>query len=151
MTEFCFIPNATEVFTLAEIISRDSVKKEAVVHEIKSGKSVTMKIADLTPIASMDELDNPPSDLIKLIYVHRPGILNTLRTRFLKDQIYTSIGPILVALNPFKWITGVYGEEVMLKYKTGQANSSEDPHVFATAHDAFRDLYLRQNQSLIIR
>lgn len=35
----------------------------------------------------------------------RASILHTLRYRFHQDCIYTSIGPILVAINPFKWIT----------------------------------------------
>ncbi len=69
----------------------------------------------------------------------------------MKDLIYTSIGPILVALNPFKWITGVYGEEIMVLYKQKERNLSEDPHVFAVADEAYSDLYLGQNQSLIIR
>lgn len=151
MDEYCLIPNATEAFALAKIVSHDAIQNEITVFEIISGKTVNIKHADLSPIGSTDEIDNPPSDLIKLMYVHRPGILNTLRTRFLKDKIYTSIGPILVVLNPFKWISKVYGEEIMLKYKNEQSNLSEDPHVFAIAHNAYRDLYLSQNQSLIIR
>jgi myosin-5 len=89
--------------------------------------------------------------LIKLVYVNRPGILHTLRTRFLQDRVYTSIGPILVALNPFKWIAGVYEEEIMQTYKTGEANLSDKPHVFAVSNDAFNDLRFGENQSLIIR
>ena len=87
----------------------------------------------------------------------RPDIA-TARTnqqsQYHDDLIYTRIGPmsILVALNPFKWIAGVYDEEVKDKYKSKQFNLSENPHVFATAHDAYSDLeLLGLNQSLIIR
>jgi myosin heavy subunit len=148
---FVFIPDEKEVFAIAEIVQRHQDKGEATVALKNSSRTAVVKYSNMTAIGSMDELDNPPSDLIKLIYVHRPGILHTLRSRFLQDQVYTSIGPILVALNPFKWIPGVYEESVMLKYKSREANLSENPHVFAVSQDAYSDLYMGQNQSLIIR
>lgn len=148
---FCFVPDEKEVFVIAEIAQRHEAKREASVTVQNSRKTVTVKYDSIVPIGSMEELDNPPTDLIKLVFVNRPGILHTLRTRFLQDRIYTSIGPILVALNPFKWIPGIYEEPVMMTYKNGEANLSERPHVFAVANDAFSDLQFGQNQSLIIR
>ena len=61
-----------------------------------------------------------------------------------------SVGPILVALNPFKWIPGIYDDAVKDRYADGQLNLSEDPHVFAMAHDSHVGLQLGKNQSLII-
>jgi len=149
--QYCFVPDEKEVFAIAEITQRNPDKQEATVSLVKGHKTLTVKYENVVAIGSMEELDNPPSDLIKLVYVHRPGILHTLRTRFMEDRIYTSIGPILVALNPFKWITGVYEEDVMSKYRTGEANLSDQPHVFAVSQDAYSDLYKGSNQSLIIR
>ena len=148
--KFCFVPDEKDVFAIAEITQHNAEKKEATVSLVKGNKTLNVKYENVVPIGSMEELDNPPSDLIKLIYVHRPGILHTLRSRFMQDQIYTSIGPILVALNPFKWITGVYGEDVMMKYRMQEANLSDQPHVFAVSQDAYWDLYTGSNQSLII-
>lgn len=149
--KFCFVPDDKEVFVIAEIAQRNPAKKELTVTVTKTKKILTLKYESAVPIGSMEELDNPPTDLIKLVYVNRPGILHTLRSRFMQDRIYTSIGPILVALNPFKWITGVYEEDIMQTYQTGEANLSDRPHVFAVANDAFNDLRFGQNQSLIIR
>jgi myosin I len=111
-----------------------------------------MKIAtSLTfPIDSLEELSHPPSDLIQLNDVHRPGILHTLQERFRQDLVYTSIGPILISLNPFRWVEGVYEDEIKLKYFHGSLNLSEHPHVFAMAHDALMGLQYGKNQSLII-
>lgn len=93
-----------------------------------------------------------PADLIKLTEVTRPAILETLRARFVEDLIYTSIGPILVSVNPFKWIAGIYGEALMQQYVDGTMNLSDNPHVFAIANDAYADLAeTAKNQSLIIR
>jgi myosin heavy subunit len=151
IAKYCFIPDEKEVFVIAEITQRNDAKREATVAVVKTKKVATLKYDLLVPIGSMEELDIPPSDLIKLIYVNRPGILHTLRSRFMQDRIYTSIGPILVALNPFKWISGLYEEDVMSTYKSGEANLSDNPHVFAVSNDAFNDLQFGQNQSLIIR
>lgn len=151
IVRYCFIPDEKEVFAIAEIKQRNAEKREATVSLLKGNKTLTMKYENMVAIGSMDELDNPPSDLIKLVYVHRPGILHTLKSRFMQDRIYTSIGPILVALNPFKWISGVYEEDIMIKYKNREANLSDNPHVFAVSQDAYSDLYKGSNQSLIIR
>lgn len=148
---YCFVPDEKEVFAIAEITQRNAEKGEATVSLLKGNKTLSVKYENIVAIGSMEELNNPPSDLIKLVYVNRPGILHTLRTRFMQDSIYTSIGPILVALNPFKWIAGVYEEDVMIKYKSGEANLSDQPHVFAVSQDAYSDLYKGSNQSLIIR
>lgn len=149
--KYCFIPDEKEVFVIAEIVNRNADKREATVSVVKSKKTATLKYDLITPIGSMEELDDPPTDLIKLVYVNRPGILHTLRSRFMQDRIYTSIGPILVALNPFKWIDGLYEEPVMMTYKSGEANLSDRPHVFAVSNDAYKDLTTGRNQSLIIR
>lgn len=149
--KFCFIPDEKEVFVISEITQRDAAKRELIVTVAKTRKILTIKYDNAVPIGSMEELDNPPTDLIKLVYVNRPGILHTLRTRFIQEHIYTSIGPILVALNPFKWIAGIYEEDVMKTYKSGEANLSDRPHVFAVSNDAYNDLQYGQNQSLIIR
>ena len=44
------------------------------------------------------------------MHLNEPSILNNTRLRFAKDQIYTFTGRILVAVNPFKLINGLYGE-----------------------------------------
>lgn len=41
-------------------------------------------------------------DLIGLTHLHEPAILHALRLRYDADIIYTSTGPILLAINPFK-------------------------------------------------
>jgi hypothetical protein len=41
-------------------------------------------------------------DLIGLTHLHEPAILHALRLRYDADVIYTSTGPILIAINPFQ-------------------------------------------------
>lgn len=156
---YCFVPDSKEVFIICSVIGTSSDNTTLTLKEVSlsgnsnnnNNRTLTSKASDVIPIVSMQELDSPPSDLIKLIHVNRPAILHTLRTRFLRDCIYTSIGSILVALNPFKWIPNLYDEANMVSYNRGETNLSDAPHVFAVSHEAFQDLHLGMNQSLIIR
>lgn len=62
-------------------------------------------------------------DLIHLTHLHEPAILHSLRLRYDGDVIYTSTGPILIAINPFKKMEGLYGENVMEEYRrAGEGN-----------------------------
>jgi myosin heavy subunit len=45
---------------------------------------------------------NDVDNLINLQYLHEPAILHSLQIRYNAGYIYTSTGPILIALNPFK-------------------------------------------------
>jgi len=104
-------------------------------------------------------------DLIGLTHLHEPAILHALRLRYDSDVIYTSTGPILIAINPFKSMP-VYTDEVMEQYRMqgehalvdlGSSNSKEGadgsgkkkksssietkklpPHAYLTADDAYR-------------
>ncbi|EED94390.1 predicted protein, partial [Thalassiosira pseudonana CCMP1335] len=55
-------------------------------------------------------------DLIGLTHLHEPAILHALRLRYNADIIYTSTGPILLAINPFKSMD-VYGRGLMDLYR----------------------------------
>jgi len=63
-----------------------------------------------------DDSDTIPSDLTNLTHLHEPAVVYCLRNRYVMDEIYTSTGPILLALNPFKDVRGTYGEDLMRKY-----------------------------------
>lgn len=96
------------------------------------------------------------SDLIHLTHLHEPAVVHCLRSRYNQDAIYTSTGPILLALNPFKYCADLYGRDSMMKYyergeamAMGQNFTTElGPHVYASADAAFRAMMRSQNQAL---
>lgn len=148
---YFFIPEQNEVFKIVKVSEQILESNEVVVLFEKENKTKRVNISELIEVGSLSEIENPPTDLIKLIHVNQASILHTLKSRFLKDQIYTSIGPILVALNPFKWVEGIYSEDLMNGFKDNSLNLSDNPHVFAITQDAYIDLTFGQNQSMIIR
>ena len=64
-----------------------------------------------------DTITGGVDDLIGLTHLHEPAILHALRLRYNADIIYTSTGPILLAINPFKRMEGVYGRGLMDLYR----------------------------------
>ncbi|PSN47190.1 hypothetical protein C0J52_07874 [Blattella germanica] len=77
------------------------------------------------------------------------GIVEQLQRRFDLNQIYTYIGDILVAVNPFTDL-GLYTDAEQRRYR-GQARSDNPPHIFAVADAAYQALlHQRQNQAIVI-
>lgn len=59
------------------------------------------------------------------------AIISCLKKRFERNDIYTYIARVLIAVNPYKVIGGLYSEE---KIKSYRADTKEEltPHLFAT-------------------
>lgn len=76
-------------------------------------------------------------------------ILCNIEHRFRLDYIYTRTGPLLLALNPFKWLP-IYGEEIVRQYHR-RPYGSLPPHCYQEAEDAYQQLQQTQcNQSVVI-
>ncbi|GMI15155.1 hypothetical protein TrVE_jg7158 [Triparma verrucosa] len=88
--------------------------------------------------------DLTASDLTRLPLLHEPAILNSLQIRYNADEIYTSIGAVLIAVNPFKRLT-LYSDETLRSYKAvGEQRRDDDtrlqPHIFQLTDDVYRNL-----------
>ena len=100
----------------------------------------------------MDEANLAPAgDMVKLGDLHDAAMLHNLRLRFFNDDIFTYIGPILVALNPYKRIP-IFTPEYVQKYFEKSAGVTLEPHVSELANNAYRNMIRdNENQSVVIR
>ena len=90
----------------------------------------------------VDNMDN-------LSTLHEAAILDNIQHRFRMDLIYTNTGPILIAMNPFKWLP-IYGDDVIGRYH-GRPYGALPPHCYQEAEDAFTSLQrTRKNQAIVI-
>ncbi|KAH9619451.1 hypothetical protein KSS87_006575, partial [Heliosperma pusillum] len=104
--------------------------------ETSNGKKVVAKLSKLYP----KDMEAPPAgvdDMTKLSYLHEPGVLRNLRTRYELNEIYTYTGNILIAINPFQRLPHLYDSHMMQQYK-GAPLGELSPHVFAVADVAYR-------------
>uniref|UniRef100_UPI00358DFBCF unconventional myosin-Va isoform X2 n=1 Tax=Myxine glutinosa TaxID=7769 RepID=UPI00358DFBCF len=90
------------------------------------------------------------NDLTSLSYLHEPAVLHNLRVRFVdNNHIYTYCGIVLVAINPYEQLP-IYSEDIIHAY-SGQNMGDMDPHIFAVAEEAYRQMGRNEkNQSIIV-
>ncbi|KAL3532663.1 hypothetical protein ACH5RR_006184 [Cinchona calisaya] len=103
-----------------------------------NGKKVVANISKVFP----KDTEAPPGgvdDMTKLSYLHEPGVLQNLSTRYELNEIYTYTGNILIAVNPFQKIPHLYDSPMMEQYK-GAALGELSPHVFAIADVSYRQM-----------
>ncbi|XP_064798740.1 myosin-IIIb [Oncorhynchus masou masou] len=92
-------------------------------------------------------------DLAALSDLDEQSLLESLSQRFRQDRIYTYIGDILVAINPFKYLP-LYEKEVSESYKYHE-KTKLPPHIFAVADRAYQSMLGRlatgpRNQCIVI-
>ena len=61
----------------------------------------------------------PPSDLTQLAHLHEPAVVDCLRRRYEMStgwEMYTSSGPILLAVNPCRTVPGLYDDKALRTY-----------------------------------
>ena len=76
--------------------------------------------------------------------------LQNTMVRFARDEIYTFVGSVLLAVNPYKLINGLYGEAPMKSYEP-LPSMEMVPHIYAVVERAYRKAcHGRGSQSLII-
>ncbi|XP_037548459.1 unconventional myosin-Vb [Nematolebias whitei] len=148
-----WIPDQDEVWKAAEI-NKDYKEGEPVLHlQLEDGTTLEYQVGPKS--SPLPFLRNPDilvgeNDLTALSYLHEPAVLHNLRVRFLEsNHIYTYCGIVLVAINPYEQLQ-IYGEEVITAY-SGQNMGDMDPHIFAVAEEAYKQMARdERNQSIIV-
>ncbi|KAL8739282.1 MAG: hypothetical protein Q9181_000012 [Wetmoreana brouardii] len=105
--------------------------------------------------ASLPPLMNPSileasDDLTNLSHLNEPAVLQAIKLRYSQKEIYTYSGIVLIATNPFAKVDSLYVPGMVQVY-AGKQRSSQAPHLFAIAEEAFSDM-LRdtKNQTIVV-
>lgn len=158
----CWISDADEAFLEATI---DSISGNTVTVTTKSGKKVTVDTqAPLKPAPRGRKAQDEPLRLLPrgverstqgaanmddLHPLNEASILTNIEQRFRMDLIYTRTGPILIAMNPFKFLP-IYQDEIIRMYH-GRPYGVLPPHCYQEAEDCFVNMRNEGiNQSVII-
>ncbi|EGD77364.1 myosin X [Salpingoeca rosetta] len=89
-------------------------------------------------------------DLAQLRELSESALVKQLSSRFSKDVIYTYIGDILVACNPYREL-GLYTQAMQDKYKGRVPRTAVAPHVYFVANYAYeRMMQTKTDQSFVI-
>eukprot|EP00026_Physarum_polycephalum_P000058 Phypoly_transcript_00058.p1 GENE.Phypoly_transcript_00058~~Phypoly_transcript_00058.p1 ORF type:complete len:2549 (-),score=561.62 Phypoly_transcript_00058:70-7716(-) len=143
-----WIPHAKEGWVCGEIQSIDAGGKNEIVVLPEDGGEEIKVTKDKALMKNPEILEGVP-DLAQLSYMHEPGILYNLQTRYRIDTIYTYIGKILIAINPYARLA-LFGKDMIRAY-FGQPLGALAPHVYAIAQDAFKDMRIEgTSQSILV-
>ncbi|XP_051807494.1 unconventional myosin-Va-like [Acanthochromis polyacanthus] len=148
-----WLPDAEEVWKSAELIKDYTPGDLTLSLQLEDGTTVEHKIDPRTN--SLPPLRNPnilvgENDLTALSYLHEPAVLHNLRVRFIDSKlIYTYCGIVLVAINPYESLP-IYDTDIINAY-SGQNMGDMDPHIFAVAEEAYKQMARNErNQSIIV-
>ncbi|XP_038646436.1 unconventional myosin-Vb isoform X2 [Scyliorhinus canicula] len=148
-----WIPDPEDVWKSAEI-TKDYKEGDGALH-LKLEDEMPLEYPINSKAEQLPFLRNPDilvgeNDLTALSYLHEPAVLHNLKVRFLESNaIYTYCGIVLVAINPYEQLP-IYGEDVIHAY-SGQNMGDMDPHIFAVAEEAYKQMARdEKNQSIIV-
>ncbi|XP_051871794.1 unconventional myosin-X [Pristis pectinata] len=88
-------------------------------------------------------------DMASLADLHEGAIMHNLHIRYKQDDIYTFIGSILVSVNPYKPISGLYDKITMEQYSKYQLGEIA-PHIFAIANECYHCLWKRDDNQCVL-
>ncbi|KAK6184800.1 hypothetical protein SNE40_007185 [Patella caerulea] len=145
-----WIPDNDIVWRAAELKENYS-GQDAVAIQYEDGEDSKLKIDK----ENLPHLRNPDiligeNDLTSLSYLNEPEVLYNLKLRFLDSNlIYTYCGIVLVAINPYEQLD-IYSNDIIQAY-SGQDMGAMDPHIFAVAEEAYKQMSrFEKNQSIIV-
>lgn len=114
-----WVADDTEAWAGAEVVKTE-------------GESVTVRLGKETKTFQAKDvyLAEPRTaagveDMVKLSYLHEPGVLHNLGFRYSMNEIYTYTGNILIAVNPFQRLPHLYNEIVMNQYRVRERRAAQ--------------------------
>ncbi|XP_042369244.1 unconventional myosin-Va isoform X2 [Plectropomus leopardus] len=148
-----WIPDTEEVWKSAELTKDYKNGDVSLQLMLEDGQNIEHKLDPKTK--NLPYLRNPDilvgeNDLTALSYLHEPAVLHNLKVRFIDSKlIYTYCGIVLVAINPYETLP-IYGTDIINAY-SGQNMGDMDPHIFAVAEEAYKQMARdERNQSIIV-
>uniref|UniRef100_A0A667Z298 Myosin motor domain-containing protein n=1 Tax=Myripristis murdjan TaxID=586833 RepID=A0A667Z298_9TELE len=89
-------------------------------------------------------------DMATLEDLHDGAIMHNLFLRYRQGNIYTYIGSILAAVNPYQAVPALYDRPAVERYSRHHLGEIA-PHIYAVANECYRSLWKRlQSQCVLI-
>ena len=102
-------------------------------------------------VAREDLLDEDVDDLLLLTVLHDATLLRCLKIRYMRNVVYTNIGAIVVALNPFNYKIPHYMDAKMPDYLAeGHVIQKNLPHSWSVANNTYWEMMTQQENQCIL-
>jgi len=128
-------------------------------------KSAIVKLSDY--VSNVLPLQNVGSsgtlkevdDMVDLSYLHEAAILYNLKARHVSAKPYSRVADIVIAVNPYQWLTDLYSNKVRMHYAQKIVWDDNDrdprvglpPHIYEISSLCYKGLALNKlNQSILV-
>jgi len=142
-----------------ELIMSDGGKgaigfKSAIV-KLSDYSSNVLPLQNVNSTGTLTEVD----DMVDLAYLHEAAILYNLKARHSNAKPYSRVADIVIAVNPYQWLTDLYSEKVRMHYAQKIVWDDNDndprvglpPHIYEISSLCYKGLSLeRLNQSILV-
>eukprot|EP00929_Paragymnodinium_shiwhaense_P020158 TRINITY_DN13523_c0_g5_i1.p1 TRINITY_DN13523_c0_g5~~TRINITY_DN13523_c0_g5_i1.p1 ORF type:complete len:1755 (+),score=575.37 TRINITY_DN13523_c0_g5_i1:63-5327(+) len=135
-TDLVWLPHESDVFVPGWLLKHDGDKK---IYGTDSGETIELPASEVLEPVSADNVLLGVNDVCTLDQITPATLLHSVRTRYERDDIYTNITRILVAVNPFKPLD-IYEDQYLEQYRNASDAASLPPHIFGIAADVFSSL-----------
>jgi myosin-5 len=97
--------------------------------------------------------------MVDLSYLHEAAILYNLKARHVGAKPYSRVSDIVIAVNPYQWLTDLYSDKVRMHYaqKIVWDDNERDPriglppHIYEISSLCYKGLALhKKNQSILV-
>ncbi|SBS85891.1 myosin A, putative [Plasmodium ovale] len=134
------------------VVQQGSKKEKLTVVQIDPPGSGTPYEIDANHAWNCNSQVDPMSfgDIGLLNHTNIPCVLDFLKHRYFKNQIYTTAVPLIVAINPYKDLGNTTNEWIR-KYRDTADYTRLPPHVFSCAREALSNLHgVNKSQTIIV-
>lgn len=101
-------------------------------------------------VFASEEDEKQLDDCCGLMYLNEATLLNNLKLRYASGKIYTYVANILISVNPYEKIDGLYSSEQIKAYR-GRSLGTLPPHIYAIADKAYKEMRrAKTSQSIIV-
>ncbi|ETW34627.1 myosin-A [Plasmodium falciparum UGT5.1] len=146
------IENDPNIMFVKCVVQQGSKKEKLTVVQIDPPGTGTPYDIDPTHAWNCNSQVDPMSfgDIGLLNHTNVPCVLDFLKHRYLKNQIYTTAVPLIVAINPYKDLGNTTNEWIR-RYRDTADHTKLPPHVFTCAREALSNLHgVNKSQTIIV-
>ena len=84
--------------------------------------------------------------MVNLTTLDEHSMMDNLRVRFDRGEVYTTCGRIVVSVNPFRWLP-LYSEDLVEKYHAAEDPiATLPPHVYSIVHTALNEVAVQASR-----
>ena len=137
---------------MADLVSADEESDQILVKDGDTVKTFASAMTHPLDPTHLQDLD----DLCSMNNLHEAPLLSVLHRRFLRNIIYTTTGNVLISINPYQTIPGLYDTPLaylstVQDYDVASLDDKTTPHLFRIANNAFKNISKAiANQSIIV-